>query len=214
MKIRAPSEHLFLHDARDLLMLEMYDGIPTCLVNKVTTIDAKQAVAAAKNLGQAILTGQLDLFAIFSSRAKPVRLYNQALIEAAFFPPNSTVLTFAYVDRRPGAPFGLSWRDLKELTRDPLCVEKTAFHGWLKKESRKKAWPCHKAEGEAPIPRGRPPRLRDEAVEVIEELHTKGKLRPKMGIKEVHALVQKARPSLKDISSATVRRARSQASLP
>jgi hypothetical protein len=208
MKIRAPSEHLFLHDARDLLRLEMYHGIPpseTCLVEQVATVDAKQAVAAAKSLGQAILTGQLDLFAIFSSRDAPVRLYNQTLIEAALFPRNSTVLTFAYIKRRAGAPFGLSRRDLEELARDPLCVGKKAFRSWLKKEARKKAWFCHKAEGEARKLRGRPSKLND-VIEVVKQLKAKGEITESMSTKEVHALVEGTRPSLKSLSPETVRR--------
>jgi hypothetical protein len=206
MKIRAPSEHLSLHDARDLLMLDMYDGIPTCLVNEVATVDAKQAVAAAKSLRQAILTGELDLFAIFSSRDAPVRLYNQTLIEAALFPRNSTVLTFAYIKRRAGAPFGLPRRDLEELARDPLCVGKKAFRSWLKKEARKKAWPCHEAEVEARKLRGRPSKF-NELVELIKQLKATGEITPSMRTKEVHALVQEARPSLRPISTETVRRA-------
>jgi hypothetical protein len=209
MKIRAPSGYLSLHDARDLLRLKMYQGTPqpeTCVVEGVATVDAKQAVVAAENLRQAILKGELDLFALLSSRDKPTRLHNQALIEAAWFPPNSTVLTFCHVDRRPGAPFTLSWRELKELTRDPLCVEEKAFCGWLKRETRKKAWPCHKAEGKTRTSRGRPSKL-DEAIEVIKQLKTKGEITPSMRTKEVHALVEGTRPSLKPISLETVRRA-------
>jgi len=194
-------------------MHRMYEGIPSSETSQsdgVAFVNSQQAVAAAKSLGQAICKGELDLFALFSSRETPTRLHNQALIEAAF--PNSTVLSFIYVNRNQQAPFGLSWRDLEELKRDPLCVEETAFRGWLKKQARKKAWPCHQLSSKARQPRGRPSYLIDEAIEVIEKLDAQGKLKPSMGNKEVHALVQKARGSLRDISPDTVRRARKQSS--
>lgn len=153
----------------------------------------------------------LGLFALFSSRDTPMRLHNKALVEAALFRSNSTVLTFAYCDRHSRAPFGLSWSDFKELICDPLCVEEGAFREWLRRQERKKVWPCHQLMAEARRSQGRPSNLIDEATEVIEELDVTGKLTSSMRNKEVHALVQMARPSLCEVSEETVRRARKQA---
>ena len=58
----------------------------------------------------------------------------RAIIEAALFPRNSTVLTFVYCARHSQAPFGLSWSDLKELTRDPLCLDEKQFGHWLRNQ--------------------------------------------------------------------------------
>ena len=129
-------------------------------------VDAKHAKAAAETLREAILSGQLALFAIFSSRDTPIRLTNKALIEAALFPDSSAVLTFAYVDRHAQAPFFLSKSDLKELIRDPLCVEKRGFWSWVKKQEGKKSWPCH--QNNSRRPRGRPSGLKARVVEIIE----------------------------------------------
>ena len=158
-------------------------------------------------------SGRLGLFAVFSSRDAPMRLHNKALIEAALFPANGTVLTFVYVDRDPRAPFGLRWSDLKELTRDPLCIEERAFRVWLRQQERKKAWPCHRVAGEVRRPKGRPSDLIDDAIEAIEELDANGKLTLSMPNKEVHALVQLTRTSLRKVSEETVRRARNQANV-
>ena len=95
-------------------------------------VDAAQATAAAQSLRQAIRKGELALFALFSSRDTPMRLHDLGLIEAALFPSTSTVLTFIYCDRHAKAPFGLSWSDLKELTRDPLCLDEKQFGRWLR----------------------------------------------------------------------------------
>ncbi|MGD0533698.1 MAG: hypothetical protein ABSA62_15940 [Methyloceanibacter sp.] len=86
-----------LHNARNILMHDMYEGIPPSENIKayrnrgLHVVDAAQAMAAAKALRQAILAGELDLFALFSSHDTPLRLHNKALIEAALFPSNSTV---------------------------------------------------------------------------------------------------------------------------
>jgi hypothetical protein len=66
-------------------------------------------------------------------------LHDRALVEAALFPPTSTVLTFVYCARHAKAPFGLSWLNFKELTRDPLCLEEKQFGRWLRSQERKKA---------------------------------------------------------------------------
>jgi hypothetical protein len=104
-------------------------------------------------------------------------LHDRALVEAALFPPTSTVLTFVYCARHAKAPFGLSWLNFKELTRDPLCLEEKQFGRWLRSQERKKAWPCHASEGETRKPPGRPP-LIDEVVEAVEELIAKGECSP------------------------------------
>jgi hypothetical protein len=131
MEIFAPSGYLSLRDARDILMRRMHEGItPSEEIERyrndgLHAVDATQAKAASEALRQPIQSGEIGLFALFSSRDTPMRLHNQALYKAALFPSNGTVLTFAYVDRDPRAPFGISWLDLKELTRDPLSLPKT-----------------------------------------------------------------------------------------
>jgi len=219
VRILPPSGYVSLHNARDILMHDMYEGIPPSENIKayrnrgLHVVDAAQAMAAAKALRQAILAGELDLFALFSSRDTPMRFHNKALIEAALFPPNSTLLTFAYVDRHSQAPFGLSWSDLKELTRDPLCVEERAFRSWVRKQERRKSWLCHQQEDHVRRSRGRPSDLMGRVVEVIEELHSNGKLTPSMRNKEVQALVQKFFPSGHGPSLETVRLARKEAEI-
>jgi len=210
--------YLSLRDACDKLMQRMHKGIPPSENIEayrragVHVVDGTQAAAAANVLRQALRGGELALFAIFSSRDAPMRLHNVALIEAAIFPSNSTVLTFTYCARHSRAPFGLSWPDLKELTRDPLCLEEKGFGRWLRSQERKREWPCHELEGETRRPPGRPSQAFDEAIEVIEELSAKGEVTPSTPSKVVHALLQSARPSLRKVSEETVRRARKQAS--
>jgi hypothetical protein len=217
MGIFPPSGYLSLRDARDILMRRMHEGVmPSEEIERYRNdgfhiVDATQAVAAAEALRQPILSGEIGLFALFSSRDTPMRLHNQALYEAALFPSNGTVLTFAYVDRDPRAPFGISWSDLQELTRDPLCVEKRAFRGWLRKQERKKAWPSHQVVGEVRRSRGRPSDLMDEVIKTIEELDANGKLTPSMHDKEVHALVENVLPSRRTVSIETVRLGRKDA---
>jgi hypothetical protein len=217
MEILPPPGYVSLSDARDILMRRMHKGVPPSEDIKahrkegLHVVDATQATAAANVLRQAIRKGELALFALFSSRDTPMRLHDLGLIEAALFPPNSTVLTFIYCARHAKAPFGLSWSDFKELTRDPLCLDEKQFGRWLRSQERKKAWPCHASEGETRKPPGRPP-LIDEVVEAIEELIAKGELSPTAPVKVMHARLQRTRPSLGEISEETVRRARNQAS--
>ena len=219
MRILPPSGYVSLHNARDILMHDMYEGIPPSENIKayrnrgLHVVDAAQAMAAAKALRQAILAGELDLFALFSSRDTPMRLHNKALIEAALFPSNSIVLTFAYVDRSSQAPFGLSWSDLKELTRDPLCVEERAFRELGEKARAKEVLAMPSAEGHVRHSRGRPSDLMGRVVEVIEELHSNGKLTSSMRNKEVQALVQKFLPRGCTASIETVRLARKEAQI-
>jgi hypothetical protein len=217
MNIIPPSGFLSLRKALEILIQCMYGGIPATKAiqayrnDGAHVVDGKQVTAAVKVLRQGIRQGELTLFAIFSSRDTPMRLYNKALIEAALFPPNSTVLTFVYCERHSLAPFGLSWSDLKELSRDPLCLDEKGFGRWLKSQERKKEWPCHQADVESRKVPGRPS-LIDEVIEAIEELSAKGELTPSTPNKVVQSLVQSAHPSLRKVSEETVRRARNQIS--
>ena len=218
MEVIPPSGYLSLRDARDVLMQRMHKGIPPSenieryRNDGVHVVDATQAAVSANVLRQAIRGGQLALFAILSSRDTPMRLHNRALIEAALIPSNSTVLTFAYCERHAQAPFGLSWSDLKELSRDPLCLDEKCFRRWLRNQERKKEWPCHELGSETRRPPGRPTCVIDDAIEAIEELSAKGELTPSTPTKVVHALLRDCRPSLRNVSEETVRRARKQAS--
>jgi hypothetical protein len=217
MTIIPPPGFLALYKAREILMQCMHRGIAPAEDIQAyrkdgdDVVDGRRATAAAKILRQAIQRGDLGLFALLSSRDTPLRLHNSGLIKAAQFPPNSTVLTFAYCERHSQAPFGLSWPDLKELSRDPLCLDEKVFRRWLKSQERKNEWPCHQAEGETRNPPGRPS-LMDEVIEVIEELSAKGELAPTTPIKTLHTRLQRARPSLRKISESTVRRAWNQTS--
>jgi hypothetical protein len=192
----------------------MYKGVPSSEEIKklesegIHVTDDKHIRAAAKALREPILLGQIELFAVLSSRDLPMRLHNRALINAALFPSTSIVLTFAYIDRQFQAPFGHSWSDLKELTRDPLCVKQRAFRIWMKKQERKKAWPCHQANDSVPRSRGRPSDLMANVIGIIEDLHSKGKFTPAVPNKEVQALVQKAFLPGRGPSPETVRLAR------
>jgi hypothetical protein len=219
VEILPPPGYLSLPNARDILMQRMHEGIPPSEKIKMYrddglhVVDGSQAMVAAAALRHPILSGELGLFALFSSRDTPMRLHNRALIEAAaLFPSNSTVLMFAYCDRHSQAPFGLSWSDLKELTRDPLCLDEKCFGSWLRNQERKKEWPCHELGGQTRGPPGRPSDAIDDAIEVIEELSAKGELTPSTPSKEVHALLRSARPSFRNVSEETVRRARKRAS--
>jgi hypothetical protein len=182
MEVIPPPGYLSLRDARDMLMQRMHKGIPPSESVKAYrndgahVVDATQATAAASVLRQAIRRGELALFAILSSRDTPMRLHNLALIEAALCPPNSTVLTFAYCARHARAPFGLAWSDLKELSRDPLCLDEECFRRWLRHQERKKGWPSHELGDETRRPPGRPSRLIDDAIEAIEEMSAAGEL--------------------------------------
>ena len=213
MEIIPPPGYLPISGARDTLTRCMHRGIPPSEEIKalrkdgLQVVDGSEATAAAEVLRRAIRNGDLALFALLSSRDTPMRLHDLGLIEAALFPLNSTVLTFTYCARLAKAPFGLSWSDFKELTRDPLCLDEKQFGRWLVNQERKKAWPCHASEGPTRKPPGRPP-LIDEVVEAIEELIAKGELSPTAPIKVMHARLQRARPLLREISQETVRRAR------
>src|SRR5262245_60053315 len=92
----------------------------------------------AKVLRQATRTGALGLLALFAARDAPMARRDRALVDSALFPPTSTLLTFVYCARHAKAPFGLSWLNFKELTRDPLCLEEKQFGRWLRSQERKK----------------------------------------------------------------------------
>jgi hypothetical protein len=103
---------------------------------------------------------------------------------------------------------GLSQSDLKELTRDPLCVEERGFRGWVRKQERRKSWPRHQDEDHARRSRGRPSDFMGRVVEIIAELHSDGKITASMRNKEMQTLVQKFFPSGCGPSLETVRLAR------
>jgi hypothetical protein len=187
----------------------MHEGVApseACRVEGNLLVDARQDAAAAAVLRQAIRKGKLGLFALLSSNTKPTRLVNKRLVGAAITPKNGTVLTFYRLEGCLGAPFGLSWKDLEELARDPLCVEKDEFFYWLKAEERKRAWPCHSLSNKPRKPRGRPSEKIDAVVAAIEKLSKSGKFQPTMSIKEVHSLIERVHPGLR-ISPETVARA-------
>jgi hypothetical protein len=217
MEIIPPAGFLTMSDARDTLMRCMHRKVPPTEDIKahrkegLHVVDGSQATAAAKVLRQGIRNGDVALFALFSSRDTPMRLHDLGLIEAALFPSTSTVLTFIYCGRHAAAPFGLCWSDLKELTRDPLCLDEKQFGRWLRSEERKKAWPCHASKDQAHQLPGRPS-LIDEVIEALEELIAKGDLSPTDPVKVMHARLRRARPLLREIAPETVRRARNQIS--
>ena len=196
MELVPPLGFLSLRYALGILLQRMHRGIPPSEIieryrnDGFHVVDATQAAVSANVLRQAIRGGELALFAVFSSRDTPMRLHNLALIEGALFPSNTTVLTFAYCERHAQAPFGLSWSDLKELSRDPLCLDEKCFRRWLSSQERKKEWPCHELGGDVRRPPGRPSRLIDDAIEAIEELSAKGDLTPSTPTKVVHALLR------------------------
>jgi hypothetical protein len=209
MKFRFPSGYLSLHAAHDQLTW-MYQGALSTDTSQeagIAVIDSHNAVAAALDLRRAILDQDLELYAMLSS-ATPTRLTNQALIEAALFPANA-VMTFYCIERACRATrFDLSWKDLKKLTRDPLCLDEKAFRSWFNRQVRKGAR-THKPAGEAWKLPGRPSEKRSKAIEALEEVHEQGKLRPDMSTKELYALVKNKHPTL-EMSLDTVRRARKQ----
>ena len=205
-----------IEEARDEPMRAMYDGV--CHLNEIKPlfdfhlgefVDIPVRSAAARALRRAIFSGKLPLYAVFSSRLEPFRLSDRKLVEAAL-DSDVMVLSFAYIDQHYRAPFGLSWTDLKELTRNPLCLDEKCFGRWLRSEQRKREWPCHSLRSDARRSQGRPSII-DEVTEIIEELAENGKLQSSMGNKEIHALVEAARPSLRKVSEETVRRARRRA---
>jgi hypothetical protein len=102
-------------------------------------VDGAQATVAGEGSPPSYSEGRISTIRTFSSRDTPMALHDRALVEAALFPPTSTVLTFVYCARHAKAPFGLSWLNFKELTRDPLCLEEKQFGRWLRSQERKKA---------------------------------------------------------------------------
>ena len=173
--------------------------------------DHTQTIAAVDSLHEAIVSGDLALYADLSSSGKPRRLSPQ-FCQAAIRPKDGTVLTFAYIVRHPMAPFDVSWSVLKQLPQAPLLIEEQALSDLLKKEEQKKAWPCHAITGNARKRRGRPRRI-DDVIEVLKEKDKRGELnktcefKSSLVFKQIHDLVKNARPSLKDVCQETVRQA-------
>ena len=187
MTFRFPASHLSLRSAVDRL----------ASAYSPDTATSDQLRAARLRLRQAIIGGELELYAMLSSGA-PTRLADQELIDSAWFPDNE-VLMFAYIGRRETARFNLTREELRQLSRNGLCLEEKAFRKWLLAERRKTR----------PDPKslGRPSEKRVQARDAIAELQAQGRLKSDMRDKEVHALVKEIRPSL-EISPDTVRRAR------
>ena len=209
MKFRFPSGYLSLRAAHDHLPRMPPAAPPTDPSTDagIAVVDSHNAIAAALDLRRAILDQDLELYAMLSS-ATPTRLVEQALIEAALFPANA-VMTFYCIERaRRATRFDLSRKDLKKLTRDPLCLDEKAFRSWFNRQVRKRAR-THKPAGEARKSPGRPSEKRSKAIEALKEVHEQGKLRPDMSTKELYALVKNKHPTL-EMSLDTVRRAREQ----
>lgn len=208
----APAGYLALRDARDELMFQMHEGVaPSKDVEQFRSDaceigDHAQTMAAVDVLRKAVLSGELGLYADLSTRQTPRRL-SLALCEGATKPSDGGVLTFIYLDRLRLVPIGLSWPEIKELTQDPLCVDEKAFRSWLRREERKKAWPCHRSTSTASRRKRGRPRKQDKIIEVLKDLVAKEKLEGSMQVKQVHALVEEADPSLPSVSDETVRRA-------
>lgn len=205
MRSRFPSGYLHLRVAHNQLT-GLYQGSqPPDPETGLPVVDSVCAAAAAQDLRPAILNQDLELYALLSS-ATPTRLADQDLIEAALF-STKEVMTFYRIESHRKS-FGLSGRDLKKLARDPLCLDEKAFRAWLKKQAAKRAR-THKAPGEAWKSPGRPGEKRQHAVEALEQLDAKGKLRPEMSNPQLHALMKRTHPSLK-MAVDTLRRARQQ----
>ena len=172
--------------------------------------DHTQTSVAAEFLHEAIVSGDIGLYADLSPSGKPRRLSPQ-LCQAAIRPKDGTVLTFAYIQRHPMAPFDVSWSILKQLPQAPLLIEEQARHDWQNKEKQKKAWPCHAITANPKKGRGRPRRI-DDVIEILKELDKQGELKKtsefksSMMLNQIQTLVKKADPSLKP-SIETVRQA-------
>jgi hypothetical protein len=191
MKFRFPADFICLQTAHETLSSAYSDN---------GDAGPDQIRFAARRLREPIVENELDLYAILSS-ATPTRLTEQRLIEAASFPADR-VLTFYGIDRRDRS-FGLSWEDLKKLSRDPLCLDKKAFRTWLAGEVRR----VQKQAGRAWKSPGRPSEKRDQTIKALEALQAQGKLKARMPAKQLYALLTEADPSL-EVSLDTVLRAK------
>lgn len=205
MSFRFPSGYLCLRAAHDQLTTVYQGSQRTDPGTGIPVVDSACAVAAAQDLRRAILKQHLELYALLSS-ATPTRLADNGLIEAALF-STKEVMTFYRIESHRKS-FGLSGRDLKKLARDPLCLDEKAFRAWLKQQVAKRARTL-KAAGEAWKSPGRPSEKRSKAIDALEVLHGKGKLRPEMSNQQLQALMKRTHPSLK-MSLDTLRRARQQ----
>ena len=200
-----PSGYLSLRDARDELIRQMHEGVSPSEKTKqrqqegYNVLDFAQTMAAVKALREAILSGDLDLYAYLHLDVEPRRLTLEQCQSAAQLKDGS-VLSFFNIVRMKGTPIDLSWSETRKLAQNPLCINEKAFRDWLKMEARKTAWPCHGA----PLPkrrRGAPPKI-DEVMEIIEQLKALGKLRMKcecrssLKLETIHELVLKQAPHL------------------
>ena len=167
--------------------------------------DDKWKMRAKQLLDEAILSGEVDIYAEFVSE-RPKRL-SPEIWQAGIRRNGQGLPTLAYIDRHVMAPFGLPWTVAKELRQAQLLVNKDAFRAWLRKEMRKKAWPCHTSGVSPKRGRGWPRDLRDGVIEILENLIETKKLTSSARRKRIRELVQKARPSLAKVSMETVLRA-------
>jgi hypothetical protein len=132
----------------------------------------------------------------------PTKLGDLRMIGCAMFPDNC-VLTFRYIDRHRSAPFDLSWRQVKALTRDRLCVDQKAFLKWLNKQLRNKARAQKLAFRN---PAGRPAIKREQTIKALRKLRAQGRLKVGTPIKKLHLMLSNIDPSL-NVAPDTVRRA-------
>jgi hypothetical protein len=102
-------------------------------------VDGAQATVAGERSPPSYSEGRISTIRTLRFARYADGASRPALVEAALFPPTSTVLTFVYCARHAKAPFGLSWLNFKELTHDPLCLEEKQFGRWLRSQERKKA---------------------------------------------------------------------------
>jgi len=90
MRIFPPTGYLSLLDARDELMRRMQEDLPSSKEIEVfrraglQVVDGAHATVAARALREAILSGRLSLFALFSSRRAPMRLQSGTRRGSAF----------------------------------------------------------------------------------------------------------------------------------
>jgi hypothetical protein len=205
-----PSDYVSLYEAPNELMLKMHQGMsPSKQVvrsrhDKIDAWNPTWQMSAKQALHQAIISGVITVYAEFASEG--LRALTPEIWQAGIRRKGQGLPTLAYIDRHVMAPFGLPWTVAKELRQAPLFLNKQAFRTWLRKEMRKKAWPCHAIGANSEKPRGRP-RKRDDIIKVLEELDETGELKPSMKIKQIHALVQKHLSAVLKFSEETTRRA-------
>ena len=205
-----PSDYVSLYEAPNELMRKMHVGVPfdeeveQHRSDGIDAWDLTWKMKAKQALHQAIISGIITVYAEFASEG--LRALSPEIWQAGIRRKGQGLPTLAYIDRHVMAPFGLPWTVAKELRQAPLFLNKQAFRTWLRKEMRKKAWPCHAIGANSEKPRGRP-RKRDDIIKVLEELDETGEFKSSLMLKQILHLVQKERSSLRDVSKETVRRA-------